>query len=1088
MSSEGESGQRGSTSSSTEEHGRTASQESSTTPLSSAKEAQGIKDFLPAEGAHAVKQRLALRLSERRHAPLGSYEEAPASLDLWSRGSTESGYFSRSDSGDWSQASPPNTEAKSYAEIILGKFGRLDQWHRNQQQQCAGSAEPGERRRNVPINVPANQVIEHITKLITINEALIDTREIDSVKPRRSSLSRKSSIEVPKISAPKAPASNSSGSVDVGLSRDPLHPRFLRVGLLATRLYTAPLLRSHSLPSPTGAADSATRRFRFSHSFDEWQASPAGKRLGRHHGTLRRQPALEVPAEPEPILHEVPHRSSVTTVMPGPWQHQYINTPGGQQKESKSYVSHCRGQEVLRADGSSFPTGYLAEELNNISRKEVLIQRLHKRQKEGSQEHEVDPSKVPEIAAPFPPTSTCTGRQRNSAVGERWDRADEASQSGSDGTNTGKGISVIQHTSSFEKKEKVFSAFSFNKDHHLAQRELPKSHSHARLLRQPSVQVPELPFTEEPGGSIAKPSNTDAVFQWPKRSSTLAQLPTEKLPPKKKCLRLAEAARASRGLCVSSLPCNSLLRISTSNDKIPQASPEVVPAAAPEGVQVSHTMTALSHLQHPQMLPSYSAQARDPCCPPAWNKGQRCQPTRDPICGASGQNRPSCQTSGEELLQVCPSNPDPAVLHANFSPSPASDFNHKTTKNSSESSLASPPPEPVTDVRAAWSPYRVNSDAVELSLCPVPPLSCSQSAVCLLPSPSLRSRSSSVTMQPGLQTESRPSPSLSQSQIPVVPQDPDRLPDPAPSELLRPVTALAVPVRSQTPVAKYGSAVYTTQSQIPALKQKDLICSAVTKRKLEDDCQKPHTVIAPSDIQGHQGLLLPLTPAAMETEKGQGSALSPARGLELSPDTEHRQKRAKREEETDYSDRDGSGGTGTDEQSSITNPPLMSEKKEEDDAAAEEVDSSDSRKGESVTGQAQGDGRQRKPLGALSSEAYPCLHTATSLSWCFLCPSPQSDTQPPGSSSQPSALPGLNSLGLSTRLALSLLQSKQKHRPALYTTASTTQPTASELLPAGKPQMSHGDMRQGGADERTQAEAATPSAPAASREPTPTAE
>lgn len=1060
MSSEGESGQRGSTSSSTEEHGRTASQESSTTPLSSAKEAQGIKDFLPAEGAHAVKQRLALRLSERRHAPLGSYEEAPASLDLWSRGSTESGYFSRSDSGEWSQASPPNTEAKSYAEIILGKFGRLDQWHRNQQQQCAGSAEPGERRRNVPINVPANQVIEHITKLITINEALIDTREIDSVKPRRSSLSRKSSIEVPKISAPKAPPSNSSGSVDVGLSRDPLHPRFLRVGLLATRLYTAPLVRSHSLPSPTGAVDSAARRFRFSHSFDEWQASPAGKRLGRHHGTLRRQPALEVPAEPEPILHEVPHRSSVTTLMPGPWQHQYINTPGGQQKESKSYVSHCRGQEVLRTDGSSFPTGYLAEELNNISRKEVLIQRLHKRQKEGNQEHEQDPSKVPEIAAPLPPTSTCTGRQRNSAVGERWDRADEASQSGSDGTNTGKGISVIQHTSSFEKKEKVFSAFSFNKDHHLPQRELPKSHSHARLLRQPSVQVPELSFTEEPGSSIAKPSNMDAVFQWPKRSSTLAQLPTEKLPPKKKCLRLAEAARASRGLCVSSLPGNSavksstsLLRTSTSNDKIPQAGPEVVPAAAPEGVQESHTMTALSHPQHPRMLPSYSAQARDPCCPPAWNKGQRCQPTRDPICGASGQNKPSCQTSGEELLQVCPSNPDPAVLHANFSPCPASDFNHKT-KNSSESSLASPPPEPLTDIRAAWSPYRVNSDPMELSLCPVPPLSCSQSAVCLLPkpalpSPSLRSRSRSVTMQPGLQTESRPSPSLSQGQIPVVPQDSDRLPDPSPSELLRPVAPLAVPVRTQTPVAKYGSAVYTTQSQIPALKQKDLICSAVTKRKLEDDCQKPHAVIAPADILGHRGLLLPLTPGAVETEKGQGSALSPASGLELSPDTEHRQKRAKREEETNYSDGDGSGcvgGTGTDEQSLITNPPLMSEKKEEDDAAAEEVDSSDSRKGDSVTVQMQ---------GALSSEAYPCLHTATSLSWCFLCPSPQSDTQPPGSSSQPSTL---NSLGLSTRLALSLLQSKQKHRPALYTTASTTQPTASELLPAGKPQMCHGDV------------------------------
>lgn len=74
-----------------------------------------------ADDSHTVKQKLAPRLSEKKDKILSH---------LWtfwsphSKGSTDSGYFSRSESAE-QQISPPNTNAKSYEEIIFGKYCRL---------------------------------------------------------------------------------------------------------------------------------------------------------------------------------------------------------------------------------------------------------------------------------------------------------------------------------------------------------------------------------------------------------------------------------------------------------------------------------------------------------------------------------------------------------------------------------------------------------------------------------------------------------------------------------------------------------------------------------------------------------------------------------------------------------------------------------------------------------------------------------------------------------------------------------------------------------------------------------------------------
>lgn len=278
------------------------------------------------EDSQAVKQRLALRLSERKRGPVASSEDPPSSLSTsssslgpGSKGSTESGYFSGSGSTDLSQVSPPSASAKTYAEIILGKYGRLGGQQRSPHQKqpySSISSSSGMEDKNVPFAVPKTQVIEHITKLITINEAVVDTSEIDSVKPRRSSLSRKSSIETPRISTPKDPyAFDPKGETPGPSGLKLIHsPESEPPG--TQEQSAVPLLRSHSMPSSTSQGESSStgtmspRGYRLCQSFDEQQAVVAEMRIGHAQRMLRRQPAIEVPLGAEQLLEEASQASS----------------------------------------------------------------------------------------------------------------------------------------------------------------------------------------------------------------------------------------------------------------------------------------------------------------------------------------------------------------------------------------------------------------------------------------------------------------------------------------------------------------------------------------------------------------------------------------------------------------------------------------------------------------------------------------------------------------------------------------------------------------------------------------------------------
>ncbi|KAM5268908.1 zinc finger protein 40 isoform 1-T5 [Hipposideros larvatus] len=88
----------------------------------------------------------------------------------------------------------------------------------------------------------------------------------------------------------------------------------------------------------------------------------------------------------------------------------------------------------------------------------------------------------------------------------------------------------------------------------------------SRLVRQHNIQVPEILVTEEPDRDLeaqGPDQEKSEKFSWPQRSETLSKLPTEKLPPKKKRLRLAEIEHSSTESSFDSTVSRSLSRESS---------------------------------------------------------------------------------------------------------------------------------------------------------------------------------------------------------------------------------------------------------------------------------------------------------------------------------------------------------------------------------------------------------------------------------------------------------------------------------------------------------------------------------------------
>ncbi|RVE66702.1 hypothetical protein OJAV_G00109970 [Oryzias javanicus] len=281
--------------------------------------------------------------------------------------------------------------------------------------------------------------------------------------------------------------------------------------------------------------------------------------MSHRYGTLRRQAAVEIPLGAEPTKEEFEvsnavYPSSITSLpnhnrcRPQPYE---CEACGVGCKDWEGYKKHKQSLCLALYPQNDFVNSQM--ECSQISNHAVRIgaPTVRKRRKEESFDFD-DPS------SPSLPSSTVLSEQCQIETGVVHNGSRRPAM---------QTCSVIQHTSTFEKHELPShdtQSLDTTKNilPHQEYQPLPKKQPHhqssklptRKLVRQNNVQVPEILVTDDfnsPEASNEPASNTQNLdkvdeFQWPQRSPSLSQLPIEKLPPKKKRLRLAEVAQSSR--------------------------------------------------------------------------------------------------------------------------------------------------------------------------------------------------------------------------------------------------------------------------------------------------------------------------------------------------------------------------------------------------------------------------------------------------------------------------------------------------------------------------------------------------------------
>lgn len=430
-----------------------------------------------------IKQRLALRLSEKRSSDSENNLSLPSQS---SKGSTDSGYFSRSESTEH-QPGPANTNAKSYQEIMFGKCYRPSP----KQALDFSSGEASE--------YAAMHTEKGVSRVFTQEKDMVD-----SIKINTNSLSRDEAKE----------ALLDAGS-DVGL-----------------------LIRSNSMPTSSAVCLTMPQALRGSHSFDE-RTSTGGMRR------LRRQAAFELS----------PHEGHTDTESHGKTSESGILPSGLEMENYPSVASNVNQQR------------HAIELATRKRRKEKREEEDAPGQYEGRHEGEemFDLSRdydVKQAAAGI----MALGKVQPSGVLGHMDRCDmdiSLSLEMSSRKTLGNVISVIQHTNSLNRPlPDPSEAYKYHgkRQESTESYEMDKSDDRLRqsfqmcpkLVRQPNIQVPEIRVTVEPDSPekalevpVKEPEKPVEEFQWPQRSETLAQFPPEKLPPKKKRLRLADIEHSS---------------------------------------------------------------------------------------------------------------------------------------------------------------------------------------------------------------------------------------------------------------------------------------------------------------------------------------------------------------------------------------------------------------------------------------------------------------------------------------------------------------------------------------------------------------
>lgn len=454
-----------------------------------------------------IKQRLALRLSEKRSSDSDHNLSLPSQS---SKGSTDSGYFSRSESTEH-QTGPPNTNAKSYQEIMFGKCYR-----------------PSPKQTTT---FSAGCTDEYSGKRSEKGVSRVFTQEKDAVESIRINTKSFNREEV----------------------KEPLLDAGSDLG---------PLIRSNSMPTSSAVCLTMPQALRGSHSFDE-RTSTGGMRR------LRRQAAFELSAHDGHADADGHGKTSDSG-----------NSPSGLEMENYSSAASNMSHQRHAMELATRKRRKEKREEEDLSGQYEVHHEQCEEMFDSSRDYDVKQAAAGIMAL---------GKGHSSGMMAQMDRCDmdiSVSVEMCGRKTLGNVISVIQHTNSINRPHseqaesykyhgpRQESISSFQAMEASEAYEMEASDSRLRqsfqlgpkLVRQPNIQVPEIRVTVEPDSpekatemQVKEPEKHVEEFQWPQRSETLAQFPPEKLPPKKKRLRLADIEHSSGESSFESA-CTSLSR------------------------------------------------------------------------------------------------------------------------------------------------------------------------------------------------------------------------------------------------------------------------------------------------------------------------------------------------------------------------------------------------------------------------------------------------------------------------------------------------------------------------------------------------
>lgn len=460
-----------------------------------------------------IKQRLALRLSEKKSQDSEHSLSLPSS---YSKGSTDSGYFSRSESAEH-QFNLSSSSAKSYQEIMFGKCYRP-------------TAKP---KQSITVQTCMTDINEATSSfMIKLNKSVKLGDTESCIRQSKKDLVRSLKFDSESFQEEDYQECQISNSSD----------------FLETALESSMFLRSNSLPTSTNSNLNAPQGLRSSNSFDERMTGgdvsyrgAAGIRRLMRQGAFEHS-ANEGHAESDCYAHLACSLKSESK----------IHTVEDYKMAAENY------QEASQSQLSEMSTRKRRKDKSVLEEDDFHIQ---------DKSSHVSETKESGLETAFSDTERRAGSNVISVIQHTnkltWSNTSEKPTDIR--SHTSDKVAVCKFTE--QSVEGLTTRSSERIDWQWGSSVTQKLHMVKQPSSQSSIQVPEIRVTVEPDRPDKVPDQACVKqrekhaeeFQWPQRSETLSQFPVEKLPPKKKRLRLAEM-ECSSGESSFESACTSLSR------------------------------------------------------------------------------------------------------------------------------------------------------------------------------------------------------------------------------------------------------------------------------------------------------------------------------------------------------------------------------------------------------------------------------------------------------------------------------------------------------------------------------------------------